>query len=38
MSLTPKQDEVKNKLLDFIFDKNQKEIILQGHAGKVIYF
>ena len=33
MSLTPKQDEVKNKLLDFIFDKNQKEIILQGHAG-----
>lgn len=33
MSLTPKQNEVKNKLLDFIFDKNQKEIILQGHAG-----
>lgn len=32
-TLTDEQIQVKNKLLDFIFDDDKSEIILQGHAG-----
>lgn len=32
-TLTPDQQEAKDKLLSFLLDETKKEIILQGHAG-----
>lgn len=33
MQLTQEQTQAKDRLLEFVFDDNQKQIILQGHAG-----
>lgn len=33
MQLTDEQLKAKDEIINFIFDDNQKEIILQGHAG-----